>query len=175
MSKNANASLSYPKNKISVLLLENIHNEAVTIFEKEGYSVNYYPKSLPEEDLIQKIKNVSILGIRSRTQITPTILNHADKLLTIGVFGIGTNNIDLSATAGNGIAVFNAPYSSTRSVVELTIGEIIMLSRRVFEKSIKMQNNIWDKSTAGCHEIKGKTLGIIGYGNIGSQYNGCKL
>jgi D-3-phosphoglycerate dehydrogenase len=162
-------SLSYPKNRISVLLLENVHNDAVSLFEKEGYSVSYYNKSLPEEELIKKIKNVSILGIRSRTQVTANLLNHAPHLLTIGVFGIGINNIDIPTTGQHGIAAFNAPYSSTRSVVELTIGEMLVLSRRVFDKSIKLQNGIWDKSTAGCHEIKGKTLGIIGYGTIGSQ------
>ena len=163
------AQLSYPKSKISVLLLENVHNDAVALFEKEGYSVEYYPKSLSEEDLIGKIQKRSILGIRSRTQITPSLLKYADRLLAIGVFGIGTNNIDLTASGLNGTAVFNAPYSSTRSVVELTIGEMIMLARRVFEKSSKLHEGIWDKSTQNCYEIKGKTLGIIGYGNIGSQ------
>ena len=162
-------SLSYPKNKISVLLLENIHNEAVSLFEKEGYSVEYYQKSLPEEELIKKIQKISILGIRSRTQINENVLSHARHLLSIGVFGIGINNIDIGQTAQKGIAVFNAPYSSTRSVVELTIGEMLMLSRKVFEKSMKLHEGIWDKSTHGCHEVKGKTLGIIGYGNIGSQ------
>src|SRR5690606_38687609 len=117
----------------------------------------------------KKIKKVSVLGIRSRTQITENVIKNAPHLLTIGVFGIGINNIDIAATAQKGIAVFNAPYSSTRSVVELTIGCMLALSRKIFDKSIKMQQGIWDKSTKDCHEVKGKTLGIIGYGNIGSQ------
>ena len=162
-------TLSYPKNKISVLLLENVHKSAVSLFEKEGHSVTYHAKSLAEDELVKNIQNVSILGIRSRTQITKNVLEHAKHLLAIGVFGIGTNNIDLTTAAQKGVTVFNAPYSSTRSVVELTIGNMLMLSRRVFEKNNKLQKGIWDKSTAGCHEIKGKTLGIIGYGTIGTQ------
>jgi len=162
-------SLSYPKNRINVMLLENIDKDAVTRFEKEGYSVTYYEKSLPEEELAEKIKNVFILGIRSGTRITPKVLQNADHLLTVGAYCIGTNQIDLLSCAQQGIAVFNAPYSNTRSVVELIIGEIIMLFRDVVNKSNKMHKGIWDKSAKGAHEIRGKTLGIIGYGNIGSQ------
>ena len=162
-------SLSYPKNRINVMLLENIDKDAVTRFEKEGYSVTYYEKSLPEEELAEKIKNVFILGIRSGTRITPKVLQNADHLLTVGAYCIGTNQIDLLSCAQQGITVFNAPYSNTRSVVELIIGEIIMLFRDAVNKSNKMHKGIWDKSAKGAHEIRGKTLGIIGYGNIGSQ------
>ncbi len=162
-------SLSYPKNRINVMLLENIDKDAVTRFEKEGYAVTYYEKSLPEEELAEKIKNVFILGIRSGTRITPKVLQNADHLLTVGAYCIGTNQIDLHSCAQQGITVFNAPYSNTRSVVELIIGEIIMLFRDVVNKSNKMHKGIWDKSAKGAHEIRGKTLGIIGYGNIGSQ------
>ena len=162
-------SLSYPKNRINVMLLENVDKDAVTRFEKEGYSVTYYEKSLPEEELAEKIKNVFILGIRSGTRITPKVLQNADHLLTVGAYCIGTNQIDLLSCAQQGITVFNAPYSNTRSVVELIIGEIIMLFRDVVNKSNKMHKGIWDKSAKGAHEIRGKTLGIIGYGNIGSQ------
>lgn len=162
-------TVSYPKSKIKVLLLENIHKDAVTIFEKEGYSVEYYDKSLPEEELKEKINNVSILGIRSKTRITKDIIASAPRLLTIGVFAIGVNQIDLKSATGSGISVFNAPYSNTRSVAELVIGEMIMLSRRTFEKSSQMHQGIWNKSALFSHEVRGRKLGIIGYGHIGSQ------
>jgi D-3-phosphoglycerate dehydrogenase len=162
-------SLSYPKNRIKVLMLERIDQEAVKIFEDEGYAVSYYQKSMSEEELIEEIKNVSILCVRSRTKITSKVLDAAKYLLAIGVFGIGVNNVDASAAAEKGINIFNAPYSSTRSVAELVIGEIIMLNRRIFEKSSKLHQGIWDKNAQGSKEIKGKTLGIIGYGNIGTQ------
>lgn len=162
-------SVSYPKSRIKVMLLENIHNDAVTIFEKEGYSVHYYNKSLSGDELKEKIKPVYILGVRSRTQLTADVLAHANRLLAIGSFGIGTNHVDLEYAATKGISVFNAPYSSTRSVAELVIGEMIMLSRGVIEKSSKLHNGIWNKTSADSEEIKSKTLGIIGYGTIGSQ------
>ncbi len=162
-------SISYPKNRIKVLLLENVHPDAVTLFKKEGYNVEYHEKSLPEDELIKKIKDVSILGIRSKTKITANIINNAPHLLAIGVFAIGTNQIDIAAVTKKGICIFNAPYSNTRSVAELVIGEMIMLARKSFEKSTKMHKGIWDKSAADCHEVRGKNLGIIGYGHIGSQ------
>ncbi len=161
-------SLSYPKSRISLLLLENIDNNAVVNFEKEGYAVSYYEKSLSEDELLKKIKNISILCVRSRTALTPKVVEQAN-LLALGVFAIGTNNLHLPSLTQKGIAVFNAPYSNTRSVVELVIGEIIMLMRHVFEKSTKLHAGLWDKSAKGSYEIKGKTLGIIGYGNIGTQ------
>ncbi|MBI2208192.1 phosphoglycerate dehydrogenase [Candidatus Woesearchaeota archaeon] len=162
-------SISYPKNRINVLLLENIHKSAASIFKNEGYTVEIVPKSLDEEELIKKIKNVSILGIRSKTEITENVLKNADRLMAIGAFCIGTNQVDLNCCSKKGIAVFNAPYSNTRSVVELVIGEIVMLMRDIFEKSAKLHKGVWDKSAEGSYELRGKKLGIVGYGNIGSQ------
>jgi D-3-phosphoglycerate dehydrogenase len=162
-------ALSYPKSKMKVLLLENIHSLAKNVFEGEGFQVETYTKALGPDELKKKLTDVSILGIRSKTTISAEVLNEAKKLLTVGVFGIGTNHVDLQACAEKGVAVFNAPYSNTRSVVELTIGDIIMLYRKVFEKNEKMHRGMWDKSSDNCHEIRGKKLGIVGYGNIGSQ------
>ena len=164
-----NRALSYPKEKMKVLLLENIHPKAVTAFEEQGYLVDLFPHALPEEELCLRIKDVSILGIRSKTKITKKVLLHADRLLAVGAFCIGTNQIEIAECARRGVVVFNAPYSNTRSVVELVIGEIIMLYRRVIDKNWDMHKGVWDKSATGAHEIRGKTLGIIGYGNIGSQ------
>ena len=149
---------SYPKNRIKVLLLENIHKNAYEAFNKEGYQVKSIPQSYEEQDLIEHLKEIHIVGIGSRTQITPNVLENTPRLLSVARFGIGTNNIDLRACAKKGVIVFNAPFSNTRSVVELVLGEIIMLYRRVYEKSTK-----------DCHEVRGKKLGILGYGNIGSQ------
>lgn len=163
------ASISYPKNRIKVALLENIDNEAVKKFEKEGYSVEYYERALSRDELLKKISQVKILGIRSRTELSQEILIRSHKLLTIGAFCIGTNQVDLKTATDLGIAVFNAPYSNTRSVVELILGEIIMLSRNIIPKNLKLHQGEWDKSSKDSHEIRGKTLGIVGYGNIGSQ------
>lgn len=160
---------SYPKNRIKVLLLENIDQAAYDIFSREGYEVIQSTNAYDEEELIKIIADISILCIRSRTTITKKVLQNAPHLLAIGIFSIGTNQVDLQTAALNGVAVFNAPYSNIRSVVELVMGEIIMLSRTVFDKSLRMHQGIWEKSAQGAHEIKGKTLGIIGYGNIGSQ------
>ena len=162
-------TISYPKSKVKVLLLENINSQAVTDFEHEGYKVEYYEKSLSKFEILNKLKDIRILGVRSRTNIDKEIIDQGQKLLTIGAFCIGTNQINLQKAALEGIAVFNAPYSNTRSVVEMILGEIIMLSRGIFAKSIKLHQGIWDKSTAGSFEVRGKKLGIIGYGNIGSQ------
>jgi D-3-phosphoglycerate dehydrogenase len=162
-------SLSYPKSKIKVLLLENIHENATLLFQKEGYVVESLPHSLNEEDLIKKVQDITILGVRSRVQITESVLHAAKKLLVIGTFSIGTNHINLPFASEKGIAVFNAPYSSTRSVVELVLGEILMLLRKTIDKNNKLHQGIWDKTAKGSHEIRGKKLGIIGYGNIGSQ------
>jgi D-3-phosphoglycerate dehydrogenase len=149
--------------------MERIHNEAVKRFEKEGYPVEWHEKSLSSEKLVEKINSASILGIRSRTLIDGKILSQAKRLLTIGVYGIGINHVDLEISSKKGISVFNAPYSNTRSVVELVIGEIIILIRSIPDKNTKLHKGIWDKSAANSHEIRGKTLGIVGYGNIGSQ------
>ncbi len=163
------ASLSYPKNRINILLLENIHPKAEEILRQEGYSVEVYNAALDEDELAEKIHNVSILGIRSKTHITARVLEKANRLMAIGAYCIGTNQIDLDACLDKGIAVFNAPFSNTRSVVELAIGEIIMLMRGTTDKSRKMHTGAWDKSAKDSHEIRGKKLGIIGYGNIGAQ------
>ncbi|MDX5435835.1 MAG: phosphoglycerate dehydrogenase [Pontibacter sp.] len=162
-------AISYPKNRISVLLLENVHPQAVELFRKEGYQVETISGALSEEELCEKIKNVSILGIRSKTHVTRKVLEHANRLMCVGAFCIGTNQIDLDACLEAGITVFNAPYSNTRSVVELAIGEIIMLSRNVMDKSNKMHQGQWDKSAKGSFEVRDKKLGIVGYGNIGAQ------
>lgn len=157
--------LSKPK----VLLLENINSDAVKTFEDAGYQVVTHTKALSEQELIVAISDIAILGIRSKTKVTQSVIAAAPKLHAIGAFCIGTNQIDISACTAKGIAVFNAPYSNTRSVVELAIGEIIMLMRRTFPQSIEAHAGGWDKSSKGSYEIRGKKLGIIGYGNIGSQ------
>ncbi len=162
-------AVSFPKNKINVLLLEGVHTDAVEIFKKEGYNVEFSPDSLSESELIEKIKGVHVIGIRSKTKITQKVVDAADKLLAVGAFCIGTKQIDLDACKLKGIAVFNAPYSNTRSVVELAIGEIIMLMRSTFVRSAELHQGIWKKTAAGSREVRGKVLGIIGYGNIGKQ------
>lgn len=162
-------AISYPKSRINVLILENIHSEATHIFKEEGYNVEIINSALDENELCEKIKNVSILCIRSKTNVTRKVIEHANKLMAIGAFCIGTNQIDLEACLEKGIAVFNAPYSNTRSVVELAIGEIIMLMRNIPDKVAGMHQGKWDKSATGSYEVRGKKLGIIGYGNIGSQ------
>ncbi len=162
-------AVSYPKNRLKALLLENVHADAVARLKREGYSIETFPKSISEEELIKKIRDVSVLGIRSKTEVTERVLMAANKLLVVGAFCIGTNQIDLAAAARRGVPVFNAPYSNTRSVVELAIGEIIMLMRTASDKSAKLHRGEWDKSSKNCYEIRGKKLGIIGYGNIGSQ------
>ncbi len=164
-----NTAISYPKNRISVLLLENVHPVAIELMKSEGFSVESYPAGLDEAELCEKIKNVSVLGIRSKTQVTRKVLDNANRLMAIGAFCIGTNQIDLAEATRKGVAVFNAPFSNTRSVVELAIGEIIILIRRIADKSMKMHEGRWDKSAKGSYEIRGKKLGIIGYGNIGAQ------
>lgn len=164
-----NRSQSYPKSRIKVLLLENVHPVAVHLFESEGFNVEILKGALDEDELIEKIRDVSILGIRSKTQVTSRVLEHANKLMCIGAFCIGTNQIDLKTCTEKGIAVFNAPYSNTRSVVELAIGEIIMLVRNIVPKSNKMHEGVWDKSAKNSFEVRGKKLGLVGYGNIGTQ------
>lgn len=161
---------SYPKEKIKVLLLENISEIAVRNFQRQGYTqVQKLTKALPENELIEAVKNVHILGIRSKTQITPAVLQAAAKLQAIGCFCIGVNQVNLNSATVNGIAVFNAPYSNTRSVAELVIGAAIMLIRKIPDKSNAAHKGVWMKDASGSFELRGKTLGIIGYGNIGSQ------
>ncbi|WP_020533900.1 phosphoglycerate dehydrogenase [Flexithrix dorotheae] len=162
-------AISYPKNRITVLLLENIHPQAQGIYSTEGYQVEVVSSALDENELAEKIKDVSILGIRSKTNVTKKVLENANKLMAIGAFCIGTNQIDLDACMEKGVVVFNAPYSNTRSVVELAIGEIIMLMRNLPDKIRAMYAGKWDKSATNSFEIRGKKLGIIGYGSIGAQ------
>ncbi|WP_290512616.1 phosphoglycerate dehydrogenase [Aeromicrobium sp.] len=154
---------------VRVLLLENIHPNGVEFLRGKGFQVETRDSALSENELIEAIAGVHLLGIRSTTYITEKVLDAAPDLIAIGAFCIGTNQIDLAATTSRGIAVFNAPYSNTRSVVELAIAEIISLARRLHEKSTDMHAGIWNKSAAGSHEVRGRTLGIVGYGNIGSQ------
>lgn len=160
---------SFPKNQIKVLLLENIHANASSIFSREDYQVERRAGALTEEELLAIIPDIHVLGIRSKTTITPQVLQAAKKLLCIGTYCIGTNQVALGASAQHGIPVFNAPYSNTRSVVELAIGEMLMLIRNVYTKSNLLHQGIWDKSAASSYEVRGKTLGIVGYGNIGAQ------
>jgi D-3-phosphoglycerate dehydrogenase len=155
--------------KTRVLLLENIHPEAVSRLESEGYLVETTKGGLDEDELMERIAGVSVLGIRSKTQVSSRVLRAADQLAVIGAFCIGTDQIDLAAAAGEGIAVFNAPFSNTRSVVELAVAEIISLTRRLTEKNAAMHAGVWNKDADGAHEVRGRTLGIVGYGNIGTQ------
>jgi D-3-phosphoglycerate dehydrogenase len=161
---------SYPKEKIRILFLENISDAAVKNFSKHGYvQVEKISKALSEDDLIREIKDVHILGIRSKTHVTPKVLDAAKKLQAIGCFCIGVNQVDLHAATEHGIAVFNAPYSNTRSVAELVIAASIMLIRRIPDKNKSAHEGVWMKDSKGSYELRGKTLGIIGYGNIGTQ------
>ncbi|MFY7963724.1 MAG: phosphoglycerate dehydrogenase [Chitinophagaceae bacterium] len=164
------SNTSYPKEKINILFLENISDKAVSHFKQNGYTnVRKLNGALSEADLMKELKEVHLLGIRSKTQITKKILAAAPKLQAIGCFCIGVNQVDLKAATKQGVAVFNAPYSNTRSVAELVIGLAIMLIRRIADKNNAAHKGIWLKEAKGSFELRGKTLGIIGYGNIGSQ------
>jgi D-3-phosphoglycerate dehydrogenase len=161
---------SYPKEKINILLLENISDTAVKFFKDSGYtSVRKITGALSEEDLMREVKDVHLLGIRSKTQITSRVLDAAKKLQAIGCFCIGVNQVDLKYAKQQGVAVFNAPYSNTRSVAELVIGLSILLIRRIVDKNKAAHEGVWLKDAKGSYEMRGKTLGIIGYGNIGTQ------
>jgi D-3-phosphoglycerate dehydrogenase len=161
---------SYPKDRIKVLFLENISDKAVQYFKQQGYAdVKKVAGALSEEELIKVIKDVHILGIRSKTFISKKVLDSAKKLQAIGCFCIGVNQVDLKACKQKGIAVYNAPYSNTRSVAELVIGASILLIRRILDKNKAAHNGIWNKEAKGSFELRGKTMGIIGYGNIGTQ------
>lgn len=161
---------SYPKEKIRILFLENISDTALRKFESHGYiRAQKISRALSEDELIKEIKDVHILGIRSKTQVTEKVLKAAKKLQAIGCFCIGVNQVDLDAATRYGVVVFNAPYSNTRSVAELVIGSAIMLIRRIPDKNKAAHEGIWFKESTGSYELRGKKLGIIGYGNIGSQ------
>lgn len=165
-----NHQTSYPRSKIKILLLENISDAAVDELKAAGYSdIQKIGGALSEAELIEAVKGVHLIGIRSKTQITKNVIEAADKLLAIGCFCIGVNQVDLAAATENGIAVFNAPYSNTRSVAELIIGLSVMLIRKIADKNTAAHRGEWLKDAKGSFELRGKTLGIIGYGNIGSQ------
>ncbi len=162
-------TVSYPKNRIKILLLENIHPHAYQLLKEEGYAIEKIKGSLSEEQLCNKIKDVTVLGIRSKTAVNKKILDCAERLIAIGAFCIGTNQINLDYAADKGICVFNSPYGNTRSVVEMVIGEIILLLRKTISKNNNLHNGKWDKRADNCFELRGKRLGIVGYGNIGLQ------
>jgi len=165
-----NHQLSLSKDKIRILLLEGINDSAVELITGSGYSsTTRLMKALDGAELDEAIRNTHIIGIRSRTQLTEEVFAKAEKLIAVGCFSVGTNQVDLDAAHRRGIPVFNAPFSNTRSVAELVIGEIVMLFRRIFPRSVSAHDGGWDKSANGSIEVRGKTLGIIGYGNIGSQ------
>lgn len=161
---------SYPKDKIKIVFFENISDAAIKIFKDAGYvDIKKFSGALPESQLIQEIKDAHLIGIRSKTMITERVLQQAKKLQAIGCFCIGTNQVNLSEARKRGVVVFNAPYSNTRSVAELIIGASIMLIRKIIDKNKSAHEGIWNKDAKGSFELRGKTLGIIGYGNIGSQ------
>jgi D-3-phosphoglycerate dehydrogenase len=154
---------------VKALLLENVHPEAVRLLEEAGLDVATRPSALDEAELAAELPGVALLGIRSKTRLSSAVLAAAPDLQAVGAFCIGTDQVDLAAASALGIAVFNAPYSNTRSVVELALAEIIALTRRLTEKDRAMHAGVWDKSARGAHEVRGRTLGIVGYGNIGAQ------
>jgi D-3-phosphoglycerate dehydrogenase len=160
---------SFPKNRIKAVLLENIHPAGVELFKSEGFQVESHNGAFDEAKLIKSLADAHVLGIRSKTEVTPRVLAHAPKLLSVGCFCIGTNQVALKDAKRVGLPVFNSPFSNTRSVAELTIAETIALSRRLTEKSQLVHKGVWDKSAAGAHEVRGRTLGIVGYGHIGSS------
>lgn len=163
-------NFSLGKQKIKILLLEGVHPSAVEAFKAAGYeNIDYQPAALPEEQLLEKIAGAHFVGIRSRTQLNAKVFAAAKKLMSVGCFCIGTNQVDLQAATEHGVIVFNAPYSNTRSVAELVIAEAIMLMRGIPDKSAKAHRGEWLKSASNSYEVRGKTLGIVGYGNIGSQ------
>jgi D-3-phosphoglycerate dehydrogenase len=164
------AQTSLDKSKIKFLLLEGVHQSALDTLHAAGYTnIEYLKTSISEDDLKERIKDVHFIGIRSRTQLTEAVFAAAEKLIAVGCFCIGTNQVDLKAATKRGVAVFNAPYSNTRSVAELSIAEIIMLMRGVPEKSAQCHRGGWNKSATNSYEIRGKKLGIVGYGSIGTQ------
>ncbi|PZO03320.1 MAG: phosphoglycerate dehydrogenase [Hyphomicrobiales bacterium] len=162
--------LSLSKDRIKVLLLEGINDSAADLLLNAGYTnMTRLPKALDRDALLKAVEGVHVLGIRSRTQLTDDVFAHADRLFAVGCFSVGTNQVDLQAARSRGVPIFNAPFSNTRSVAELTIGEIVMLLRKITDRSVSAHGGGWDKSAEGSFEVRGKVLGIVGYGNIGSQ------
>ncbi|HYP54111.1 MAG TPA: phosphoglycerate dehydrogenase [Pyrinomonadaceae bacterium] len=165
-----NKETSYPRDKIKVLLLENISDAAAQAFLDRGYTaLEKLPRALSEDELAEAVRGVHILGIRSKTRVTERVLEAAGKLLAVGCFCIGVNQVSLKSASARGVAVFNAPYSNTRSVAELVIGLCVMLIRRIADKNAAAHRGVWLKESKGSYELRGKTLGIVGYGNIGTQ------
>lgn len=160
---------SFPKDKIKVVLLEGVHATGVQLLKGDGFTVKASAKALEGAELIAAAKDAHVLGIRSKTQLTREVLEAAPQLFAVGCFCIGTNQVDLVRACGLGVPVFNSPFTNTRSVAELTLAEVIGLSRRLFEKSTQLHAGMWDKSAVGAREVRGKTIGIVGYGHIGSQ------
>lgn len=160
---------SFPKNKIRAVLVESVHPAGTALLREEGFQVETLPGSPDESRLLRLLDGAHLLGIRSKTDVTKTVLGAAARLLSVGCFCIGTNQVDLKTARGRGVPVFNSPFGNTRSVAELTIAEVVALHRRLFEKSSQMHRGLWDKSAAGAHEVRGRVLGIVGYGHIGSQ------
>ncbi|HSD88600.1 MAG TPA: phosphoglycerate dehydrogenase [Kofleriaceae bacterium] len=163
------AETSFPKSEIKILLLENVHPVARDAFAAEGFQVELLKGALPEAELAERVRDVHVLGIRSKTQVTPKVLDEARRLLTVGAFCIGTNQIALKHANQRGAPVFNAPFSNTRSVAELIIAEIVMLSRHLGDRVREVHSGQWKKVAVGSHEVRGHTIGIVGYGHIGSQ------
>jgi len=160
---------SYPKDKIRAVLVEGIHPAGAAMLRAEGFQVETLAGAPDEARLLRLVEGAHILGIRSKTEVTPRVMAGAERLLAVGCFCIGTNQVDLAGARGRGVPVFNSPFSNTRSVAELTIAEVVALHRRLAEKTAQMHAGVWDKSAAGAHEVRGRTLGIVGYGHIGSQ------
>jgi D-3-phosphoglycerate dehydrogenase len=160
---------SFPKAEIKILLLENVHPVAIEAFRKEGFQVDAVKGSLSEAELVERVRDVHVLGIRSKTRITPRVLDEARRMLSVGAFCIGTNQIALGHAGHCGVPVFNAPFSNTRSVAELILAEVVMLSRHLGDRSREVHEGRWRKVATGSHEVRGRTIGIVGYGHIGSQ------
>jgi len=163
------AATSFPKAEIKVLLLEGVHASAREMFSGEGFAVEALPGSLGDDELAERVKDVHLLGIRSKTIVTPRVLENARRLLSVGCFCIGTNQVALRPAAAGGVPVFNAPFSNTRSVAEMIIAEVIVLARQLGDRSREVHEGKWRKVAGSCHEVRGRTLGIVGYGHIGSQ------
>jgi D-3-phosphoglycerate dehydrogenase len=160
---------SFPKSEIKILLLENIHPVAAEAFREQGFQVDMVKAALPEAELVARARDVHVLGIRSKTQVTPAVLDEARRMLAVGAFCIGTNQVALRHANRRGVPVFNAPFSNTRSVAELILAEVVMLSRHLGDRSREVHEGRWRKVASGSHEVRGKTLGIVGYGHIGRQ------